>query len=293
MRAPALALFCAACTPSFASPSDVFDLRVLAVQAEPPEAQYDSATVQDVHIRVLAVDPLSDGFATMTATLCAPTDSRRCETALGPQYSLGAVRRQGGTEFHADVPGFLIKPVKDFAESDDRLKGLGGIRVMFAFSVSDGPGPLETVAGEKILLYSKAGGTPNHNPLLTGVRLTDDAQDAGTLDAGQTLKLTRGVQRGLRPILAPGAREEYDVTDLRGNQVHLTEQPRYSFFTTPGAELDRDGADEPLDGVAPPDGLVRIQANQACAPAAVCTLWIVVRDGRGGESWISFPWTTL
>ena len=77
------------------------------------------------------------------------------------------------------------------------------------------------------------------------------------------------------------------MVNIRGNPVHLREQPRYSFFTTQGAELDRDDADEPLDGVAPPDGLVRIKALGA-GPG---TLWIVVRDGRGGESWITLDWT--
>src|SRR5262249_15595545 len=36
-----LLLLVAACTPDFAAKSDVTDLRILAVQAEPPEAQYD------------------------------------------------------------------------------------------------------------------------------------------------------------------------------------------------------------------------------------------------------------
>ena len=74
------------------------------------------------------------------------------------------------------------------------------------------------------------------------------------------------------------------TTDLRGNSVSLTEQPRFSFFVAPGAEVDRDTADEPLDHKAPPDGLSRITLHSTPG-----TLWIVVRDGRGGESWVEFP----
>ena len=47
--------------------------------------------------------------------------------------------------------------------------------------------------------------------------------------------------------------------------------------------------DEPLDGIAPPDGLSRIDAFSGASG----TLWIVVRDGRGGESWLSYPWSTF
>ena len=49
--------------------------------------------------------------------------------------------------------------------------------------------------------------------------------------------------------------------------------------------LDR-GPDEPIDGVAPPDGLTRFTAD---GPGNG-TLWIVIRDGRGGETWLTFPW---
>jgi hypothetical protein len=80
------------------------------------------------------------------------------------------------------------------------------------------------------------------------------------------------------------------TTDYRGNQVSITEQPRYSFYVTPGAEIGVDSADEPLDGVAPPDGLSRITARVAGAKG---TLWIVVRDGRGGESWASWCWQAV
>ena len=280
-------LCCAAagCTPSFASASDVTDLRVLAVQAEPPEAQYDAqGNVEDVHLRILAVDPARGGFASMTASLCAPTDSRRCES--GPRFDLPRSTRDQGTGFKADVPGALIAPVIALARSNDKLKGLNGIRIMFALKVADGD-PKGPVEADKILVYSKAGKTPNHNPQLTGFALTINGVAAGAAAADQTLQLRLGVTYGVRPLLAAGAREEYDTTDLRGNVVHLRETPAYAFFSTPGAEFDRDTAYEPVDGVAPPDGLVRLDASRA----GEGTIWVVVRDGRGGESWLPISWT--
>jgi hypothetical protein len=276
-----------ACTPSFAAPSDVSDLRVLAVQAEPPEAQFDAqGNVQDVQVRVLAADPGRGGIASMDATLCAPTDSGRCDT--GPSLPLPRTTRTGGTEFATTVSGALLSPLLAYALESDKLKGLGGIRVQFSIAVRDGD-PNEPATAGKTLLYSPSGGVPNQNPLLAGINLTRAGVPSGTLAPGQTLELPLGVEIGMRPVLADGAQEEYDTIDLQGKPIHLKEQAHYAFFVTPGAEVDRDTADEPLDGVAPSDGLSRVDSfNRGTG-----TLWVVVRDGRGGESWLAFPWTSL
>jgi hypothetical protein len=278
----------AACTPSFQAASDVNDLRILAVQAEPPEAQYDATSADAVHLRILAVDPAAEGsFGVMRWDICAPSDSRRCDAPIIPEAQ-GSQTRQGGREFSADI---VIPPglVQDFV-GNDKLGGfLGTFFAQFSFSVDDGD-PHAPVYGEKSLVYSRRGPPPNHNPLMTGVDVTVNGLPDRTLAPGQTFKVSLGVEYGLRPILAAGARETYQTTDLTGKTITLTEQPSYSFFTTPGGEFDRDTADEPIDGVAPPDGLTRFDAFRASASNS--TLWVVVRDGRGGESWITIPWVT-
>jgi len=180
----------------------------------------------------------------------------------------------------------------------DDLKGFGGVRVQFSFSVENGD-PEGPAYGSKVLLFSPRGGIPNQNPLLNDVLLTRDgvtfgpgsvAPSAGTCDQATPIDLPLDLEIGLRPRLQNGSREQYVTTDYRGNQVSLTEQPRYSFYVTPGAEIGVDSADEPLDGVAPPDGLSRITGRAAGAKG---TLWIVVRDGRGGESWANWCWQTI
>jgi hypothetical protein len=283
MRALAIALLAAACMPSFDSVSEIRDLRVLAVQAEPPEAQFDQRGVQDVTVRVLAVDPSPRSPARVDGRVCAPTDSRRCET--GPRLELPPLVGPAGSEFSWVVR--MPRSVVDFALGNDALRGLGGIRVMLSLDVDDGD-PHGVVFASKNLIYSPAGGTPNHNPLMTGLHLTNDTSDAGKWSPGDPpLALGVGAPIGLRPLLAADAIEEYDTTDLRGNRVHLREQLSYSFFTMPGAEFDRDGADEPLGGVAPPEGLTRITARRR---GAAGKLYVVVRDGRGGESWMTVDW---
>jgi hypothetical protein len=283
MRALGIALLATACMPSFESVSDIRDLRVLAVQAEPPEAQFDQNGVQDVTVRALAVDPFPRMAAQVNGRLCAPTDSRRCET--GPRQELPSLVGPAGGEFSWVVR--VPRAVLDFALGNDTLRGLGGIRVMLSLDVNDGD-PHGVLFASKDLLYSPAGGTPNHNPLMTGLQLTRDTSDAGKWSPGDPpLPLSVGAPIGLRPLLAADAIEEYDTTDLRGNKVHLREQLSYSFFTEPGAELDRDGADEPLGGIAPPEGLTRITANRR---GGAGKLYVVVRDGRGGESWLTVDW---
>ncbi len=224
---------------------------------------------------------------TLIASLCAPTNSRRCEA--GPRFDLPRATRNSGDEFSATVSGALLVPVIRFAQSDDKLKGLGGIRVMFALSVDDGD-PHGAVFADKILLYSQRGTPPNHNPTLSKLSLTRNGVFYKDVAPGETLTLPLGTVYGVRPVLADGAREKYDTTDLQGRTVHLKEDPSYAFFTTPSAEFDRGTADEPIDGIAPPDGLTRIDAFSRGADA-INKIWVVVRDGRGGESWIAFPWT--
>jgi len=273
-------LLAAACTPDFAAPSDVTDLRVLAVQAEPPEAQFDDAGVDPVRVSILAVDPRTPAPIAVTAQLCAPTDSRRCDEG----QPIIDVPDAGLSTALALPSGFLLSA----AQLDD-LNGFGGIRVQYSFLLHNGDaaGP---VYGSKVLLFSPRGGVPNRNPLVTGVRLTRDGVAYGDSDpsAGETIELPSEVEIGLLPLIPPDTCEQYMTTDYRGNEVRLTEQPRYSFFVTPGAEIGVDTADEPLDGVSPSDGLSRIKAHSGEG-----TLWIVVRDGRGGESWARFQWTAV
>lgn len=295
MRALSLLLLCFACTPSFQSASEVVDLRVLAIRADPPEAQVDldAGTVDEVTVRVLLADPTATGDATMTGQLCAPTDTLSCAGTYA--VPLPPVTHPVGEAFSysISVPADTLRT----ALASDKLSGLGGLRVQLQLKVDDGD-PARDVSAEKILLFSRKDHVPNHVPLLDGVAVTQDTLAVRTLQPGETLPLLVGAVYGLRPLphtcppsganTCNPAVESYDTQDLSGRTVHLTEQLSYSFFTTPGAELDRDTASEPRDGVAPPDGLSRIDATAA----GKGTLWIVVRDGRGGESWITLPWTS-
>jgi hypothetical protein len=302
-------LLAAACTPNFQSQDQVVDLRILAVRADPPEALFDldAGTVQPVQLTILAVDGARrDAGATLNATVCAATDSGVCDQ--GALLSEPPLSRDAGDLF--STPLFVSSDAVVGAADASALGGLNGVRVQYSFTVDDGD-PHGPQSGAKIVIYSPSSvqfldaGRPNHNPILDGVVVV--LPDGGSpLSAGRSL-LADGeplvapaeVAIGLTPILpndggppngTPNGIEIYQTTDLRGNVITLPEFPAYSFYTTGNAEFDNGTASQPVDGgVAPPQGLTRFTAH---ADAGAGTMWIVVRDGRGGESWLTIPWTT-
>jgi hypothetical protein len=279
-----LLLLAAGCTPNFQSQDQVVDLRILAVTAEPPEAQFDldGGSVDPVQLTVLAVDPAHpDSVATLTAQLCEPTNSRLCDQGLS--IAQGTLTRDGGDLFSTTLA--IPQLVLDQAVAANDLGAFDGTRVQYSFSVSDGD-PAGPQTGDKIIIYSPRGGTPNQNPRMTGLLLSRDGGNFATVADGQAITMDAGDEIGVRPVLADGARETYTTTDLLGNQVTLTEDPAYSFYTTPGAQFDPTTANEAVDGGAPPEGLTRFQAFSGSGK-----FWVVVRDGRGGETWLTIPWS--
>jgi hypothetical protein len=284
MRHLALAALAAtwACTPSFEGQEIVRDLRILAVQAEPPEAAIDLSTGKSapVQVRVLSVDPAPRAALAASGSLCFPTDSGRCDQVLSVPIGPAQMVADEGPSWILQVSPAIAQA----AVQEDDLKGFGGVRVQLSLSVSDGD-PHGPVFAEKLLLFSPPGGTVNHNPGIASLELTDDGAPAGTVLPGDRPSWAVGVPIGILPHLAPGegGAETYTTTDLQGNAVTLTETPRYSFFALPGADLDTSTADEPLPGSKPPKGLVRLTPLQR-GPG---TLWIVVRDGRGGVGWLA------
>jgi hypothetical protein len=274
----------AACTPNFQSQSEVLDLRVLAVAAEPPEAfaDLDGGTVQPVTVRVLVADPSPRAPVDATASICFPTDNKLCQL---PRLDLPAQERPdpGELSFTVQAPAPLIIG----ALQDDRLKGLGGVRVQFSTSVQDGD-PHGAATAEKVLLYStQPQALANHSPRIVQLEVTHASGKVDLVPPDGTVLLA-GEEVGLRPIVGdgPDGPEEYDTVDLTGHNIHLREQLNYSFFARLPGSFDKDRADEPLPGdPTPPNGIVRF-----VAPPGTGTLWIVVRDGRGGLSWFVASW---
>ena len=277
----------AACTPDFQSPSQVIDLRVLAIQQEADggfaDAFVDLATpsVEQVQVKALVVDPRARRGLVAHARICSPTNSGRCDTPeLTPQFDGAEPAIVQEPEYTLQVPPETIAQA---LQSDD-LKGFGGVRVQFSLEADDGD-PRGPAMASKVLLYTTAPESMrNHNPEIVALEITQDGADKATVLPGGNFSVTQGVEYGLRPVLGTGGAgiEEYDTVDLSGNLVHLSEEPRYSFFATIGVDFDRDDADEPLPGQPQPqNGIARFTPSKDCG-----SIWVVARDGRGGIGWI-------
>jgi len=290
-----------ACTPDFESARQVTDLRVLAVRQEALDANgiptdladafvdFAANTAQRVLVRALVADPHPRRRLTAQAQVCQPTDSGRCEGvpafAVQP-FTAAEPALEETPEYRLDVATDVVK----LALEDDRLKGFGGIRVQFWLAADDGDphGPAEA---SKLLLYTTAPeASRNGNPKIVELQIT--ARDGAIVPpdpTSGTFPISAGVEYGVRPVLGTGRAgiEEYDTVDLSGNTIHLREEPRYSFFATLPLDVDRDDADEPLPGQPQPaNGIARFSSGPGTS-----TMWVVVRDGRGGIGWISATFT--
>lgn len=300
------ALLAAGCAtyydPCFSPQGQVKDLRILGVRTDPPEASADLATgaVGRVAVSVLLGDPdPSVSPLPITALLCPPTEDRRC-----PEGSLVVARLAAfpTASFGVDAPADLLRA----ALAADPLRGYGGIRLQLDLMVANGSAG-GAARASKLLIYSPPdpAHVPNHGLEIPSLRILRAGSATQELKAGDKLSLNVGDTVGLRPVLAPGpggteAAELYTVIDLSGRLVARREQITYSFFVTPhtvfgelvnGVSIPNadknaqaDVADEPSPGTPdPPGGLVRLSSVNP----SLGRVWVVARDGRGGEAWIS------
>ncbi|TMA20731.1 MAG: hypothetical protein E6J85_09130 [Deltaproteobacteria bacterium] len=287
--------------PCFTPQSRVTDLRVLGISVDPPDPVADLATgtVEPVRLRALIVDPQgSRGTYQVSWALCvAATDNPGCSgaavVATNPEW-----RRDSSVELRVP-PGLIAAAV-----AADPLRGFGGMRVLAELRVE---GAKPQAATTPIIFTQKLAQPRNQPPVMDGLRFTP--QGESTLEAPPppaTMEIVVAQPTGLRPVLAPGAMEEYDTVDLAGHTVHLQERIRYSFYVTPGLNIGRillrsvggsvvsfgNGsdveADEPPPGTPdPPGGLILLEAVERGGGQG--TLWIVARDSRGATSWLEQP----
>jgi hypothetical protein len=299
----------AACSGNLDTPDRVHDLRLLAVRADPPEEVIAVISLPDggvfpalvdgglpslapVGLTVLIADPDGGGRSvSWQMSVCAALDNDaggRCTTD-SPGYSMigtGAIVVQDvGAEptatFQPDF-GFLAT-----ALANDPYHGFGGLQVPVEVDISAGD---ESVAGIKRVVFTLASGelpAPNQNPGLLGVTLNDAGWDP---DAGVTLSGT--VSKGnktsgtntVAPVPDPSLIETYTRPTFQGGTVTLTESWRYDFYTTGGTfgPASTGGARTGQTDVDITSNWTPL-AGEVSGPVVV---WIVVTDGRGGETWV-------
>lgn len=310
---PAAAAALLACTGPADTADRVHDLRMLALKADPPEVTLPVAFLPDggivslgprpslppITLTGLIADPAGAGRAVdYEISICSQRDpeTARCEEDA-PGYRVLAEGQVTPTALGAE-PSVTFTPTwEDLSGAvvADPYHGFGGLPVVLQLEVSAGG---EAVVGVKRVVFtaSLTGPLPppNRNPAIDGVTYAEAAWAEGV-----SVDFNGEVHPGLRgstvtadnPIVVqPTASlfEDYDRTAFDGSTVHFSEAWRYSFFATAGSfSPSSAGA-----GNGPPgtgggsDPVTTHWVPDLGETGGPVTVWIVVRDGRGGETWV-------
>lgn len=279
----ALALGCAlggaGCFGNDFDPNSFVDkLRLLAVQAAPPEVPFGASS----QLTATAVNP--GGAAptiTWDACLLAPPPATgqaiNPDCAGLPEGDPSLVPFGSGDSVTATVP--MLDPT--MVALPDQTNG---IYLPVRLKLDDGAGHVLTAfEGLRIFLGPLIPNPPNQNPTLTGVFVTPQA-DAGMsdevpLDPTAPSPVQSGWVLYLRALVSPDSQETYVVFDGDPRTTpprSVTETVRISWFATAG-EFTND-----VTGVEQPTTTWKLDKHMP-PPGSTIDLWVVARDERGGS----------
>lgn len=261
-------------------------LRVLAIRAEPPEA----AVGQEVQLSALLVDPF-DQVGGIVWLACPSETDLDLGCTLDPSLDF-----QNATPEELAEAGFVgfeplipprYTPPPELLEGKTEAEQLDGVQVVVQMAAVPpealggdlGEGsfdPADLEAGYKRLIVSTSP-QPNRNPRIAA--LSFDGVEA---DPNGVVEVDPGQEYLVAARLDTEAAETYDYTNPEGVTETRTEEPYLKWYASGGSLLESltlfGFFDVPW--VAPPRG----------SPAPEGTLWVVVRDRRGGMSWIAQRW---
>ncbi|MBM4379245.1 MAG: hypothetical protein FJ086_08085 [Deltaproteobacteria bacterium] len=299
LLAPLLAAALCACGPMQDNPTQLKDLRVLAMSFEAPELMAPTCDTQDpknlfsfaqpLRLRAFVVDPEGEGRDIAWEVLaCAAVGDRTCSDPERRVVVATGTMKAGelelvhpfGTLTMPGLPGPDGKPLPLLPEvvQKDTYKGLGGIRLPVVLHVKAGG---EEIYAQKLMVFScKAfpDQAQNITPELPGLLL--EGTPWGESDVPP---LSGPGPFALEPEEFSGSEEPYVVSSFELKPVQLQESWTLAWYVTAG-RMDREqtGGTDP-DGTSVRPGNSWIPARDQ--PAGEVTFYVVVRDGRGGTSW--------
>lgn len=321
-RVVAAMLVMLGCTPPLPDPTAVVDLRVLAASLETPEvliAPCDprllvSLSGGDVNAidpavaarlamigqrpltyRALVVDPTGNGRElTYRLRACANTGDRECnntddfvELTSGKRPAGEWVFALDGSSSDKPFLGTSILPDGNLllleAISQDNSRGLGGIRIPVMLEVR-APETDEHIYAQKLMVVQcQFFPTMRENvtPVLPGLLINGEPWPEDLVP-----QLSGNAEVRIEPTDFAELEEPYTVPSLQLTPVSLVESWKIAWYTTFGAMASFE------TGGTNFDGNTERQRNRwrpdatATGPREV-SFFFVVRDGRGGQSWLT------
>jgi len=262
--------------------SQVVAIRVLAIQAEPPElAAGETAT-----LRALLVD--SDDVSDNTLWVgCGPDAASNfgCPfdpAALDEDATFEDLVAAGVIGLEPDLPPTLTAQEEwlEGLDEDAQLEGLNwtvNALALPAEAPADGEFDFNQVeSAYKRVVVSRAT-TPNRNP-----GLVDFTVDGDVVPEAEVITLVPGQSYELAPVLADDAIQTYDFKNRDGEVEERVEQLYCEWFATSGTVQEFNTLEPFLESTwVAPD-----------VPGRTGRWYVVVKDRRGGLSWLVRDWRT-
>lgn len=256
-------------------------LRILAIQAEPPELAPD----EDATFTALIAAPLGEAGGTLWVA-CSPEETTPFGCAvdfsvLGEDATPNELNEAGVIGFE---PGFSpawtapADALDDLSEAD-RLEGLG-FTVQSTVLPPDGADAdaefdfATFESGYKRIIVSEAT-TPNDNPLIESF-----AVDGVLIAQGDVVEVDAGQPYELAIVLPDETIQTYEYVNPEGELEERIEEPFVSWYATEGSAME----DTTLYPFTQSDWTSPELTGEE-------GFWYaVVRDRRGGVSWITRQW---
>ncbi len=321
----------AACNKEFPPQYLVTDFRVLAIRAEVVGAEplADGDTGDTLRLTALLANPQGLSPVAVRWKACLPAQGQTVPPCLDATYLADPARLDGapgvvdlgsGDAIQVPVPPEVapyLATLVERATADPVYACTLYAPVPVVAIATAGPQQRVALKGARLTPYREVAGTPlegayvpNRNPFLDSVAAgasEDEACNAGTpaVRACASSADCGGAACLPDPAGGPGwcddprpaagaflcarhpaeAVQTYFQCRPDGSRVELAEDLDYQWYVT-GGSFDGPTV-EPVSGT----GNVTDQSVSFWPPAGPFTLWVVVRDGRGGSGWLrrDFP----
>lgn len=322
LLAALLLLTATACLEAMDQRSNVHDLRVLGISVESPELMapfcaFDFSNAQSPAVQAalsvyatpidytaLIADPAGDGREISYALWACPSPSDvTCSREGEPRFLIKqGTTTSGELKIEGIRPGLLGVDLAKLARGDasgallfevlrrDQYRGLGGIRVPLRLHLKAGD---EEVWALKLMVYScnffphrpdaEPGPTMKQNitPVLPGVNL-----DGTEWHEDEVRALSGPGPFKVEPLEYKHLEEHYVVPSFQLQPIELDERWEVAWHGDLGRfSPQQSGGSDPGAGEA--------RNRSEWTPGSAATeerdvmFWFVVRDGRGGQSWLT------